>query len=580
MDSTLSIPVIKKPKFVAFAGNPNTGKSTLFNLLTGFRQHVGNYPGVTVEKRTGMLRAKGDLPPIKLVDLPGTYSLAPHADDETIVLEALLAQPDGGAAPDLILVVVDAAHLRRNLFLTSQILEIGKPVVVALNMIDAAEAMGCRLDAAALGRELGIPVAPVVATKGIGIEELTCVIVDSLSAAPSSHCADFPQCVCAELDGLTESLCANNDGCELRPSRAEALQTLLSPGGYHEQRLIKRCGKSLAEELADRRNRIIESGESLVEVEARVRYAWIDRVVQQVTTHHRPPRRSRSALVDRVATHRVFGLLLFLAMMTVCFQAIYTWAGPLIDGIDSALSALGGLVARTMPDGALQSLIVDGAIAGVGAVLVFLPQILILFLFIAILEDCGYMARAAFLMDRWMGFLGLNGKSFIPLLSSFACAIPGILSSRTIESRRDRLITILIAPLMSCSARLPLYILLIGAFIPATPPSRRDRHFTGRNLAGPLSGRCVGRRSGRSAAQTHDLEGQSAGVSHGATDVQMAVAQDGSLSRLRARPGVSRIRGNHHLRRDPRDLGAGILPAFVLDCRRTYRSARSGTHLI
>lgn len=469
MESTLSIPVVKKPGTVAFTGNPNTGKSTLFNLLTGFRQRVGNYPGVTVEKRTGMLKAGEDAPPIELVDLPGTYSLAPHAADEAVVLDVLLGQQKGVAAPDLIVVVVDAAHLHRNLFLTTQVLEIGKPVVVALNMMDTAEAHGISIDAEALARELGVPVVPVVATKGRGVDTLTRVILDSLSAPPSDRCADFPECVCAELDGLTESICASINDCPVPPSRAETLQTLLSPGGYHEQRLVKRCGKSLAEELVERRRRIIESGESLVEVEARVRYAWIDRVVGQVTTRSRHPRRSRSAIVDRLLTHRLLGLVVFLGMMTFCFQAIYSWAGPLMDAIDGSLTVLGGLIAAAMPAGALRSLVVDGVIAGVGAVLVFLPQILILFFFIALLEDCGYMARAAFLLDRWMGFLGLNGKSFIPLLTSFACAVPAIMSTRSIENRRDRFITILIAPLMSCSARLPVYMLLIGALIPATP---------------------------------------------------------------------------------------------------------------
>ncbi|GAF94889.1 unnamed protein product, partial [marine sediment metagenome] len=286
---------------------------------------------------------------------------------------------------------------------------------------------------------------------------------------PSARHPSFPDCVRAELDGLSGSVAATEGGSDCQTSRVELLQTLLDPGGYHERRLIKRCGPGLAEELARRRDRIAQAGESIVEVEGRVRYAWIERIVEQVVARVGPTRRPRSEVVDRLLTHPVFGLALFLAMMAVCFQAIYSWAGPLADAIDGAFSGLAGWFVEVIPVGALQSLVVNGVVAGVGAVLVFVPQILILFLFIAILEDCGYLARAAFLVDRWMSLVGLNGKSFIPLLSSFACAVPGIMGARTIEDRRSRFVTILIAPLMSCSARLPVYTLFIAAFIPAKP---------------------------------------------------------------------------------------------------------------
>jgi ferrous iron transport protein B len=251
--------------------------------------------------------------------------------------------------------------------------------------------------------------------------------------------------------------------------RVEAAQALLDPGGYHERRLVKGCGPALAAELADRRARIQAAGESMIEVEARVRYAWIEGAVERVVQQAEPGRPSPLDAADHLLTHRVWGLLILLVMAAGCFQAVYSGAGPLMNAIDSGLSALGNLLGAAMPAGAMRSLLVNGVVAGVGAVLIFLPQILILFLFIAILEDCGYMARAAFLLDRWMGVLGLNGKSFIPLLSSFACAVPGIMATRTIENRRDRFVTMLIAPLMSCSARLPVYVLLIGAFVPAKP---------------------------------------------------------------------------------------------------------------
>ena len=466
-----SIPLLTAPRVrsVALIGNPNTGKSTLFNALTGYRQRVGNYPGTTVERRAGFIRSEDKADPIEVIDLPGAYSLAARAADEAIVLDALLGRTGVDRRPDLIVSVVDAANLGRNLFLSTQLLELGVPLVVALNMMDLAEASGVRIDAAALAAELGVVVVPVVATKQIGIEALEQAILDSLDAPCSDHCPSFPDCVCAELDGLRNSLADGGAGEHHRASRIEAMQTLLDPGGYHESRLVKRCGRGLAEELAERRRRIASAGESVVEVEARVRYTWIDRVLHRVVTRVRPRPRSKSEAADRLFTHRVFGLAVFLLMMGICFQSVYAWAAPVMDAIDGFFGALGGFLADVIPAGAVQSLVVNGVAAGVGAVLTFLPQILILFLFLAILEDCGYMARAAFLMDRWMGLFGLNGKSFIPLLSSFACAVPGILSTRTIEDRRDRFVTILIAPLMSCSARLPVYVLLIGAFIPATP---------------------------------------------------------------------------------------------------------------
>lgn len=468
LEST-SLPVRTRPWTVALAGNPNTGKSTLFTALTGFRQQVGNYPGTTVEKRTARLADCYDETAIELIDLPGAYSLSSRAQDEAVVMDVLLGDLKRTPRPDAIVLVVDAANLSRNLFLTTQVLELGRPVVVALNMIDLADACGVKIDVAALARELGVPVVAVVATSRTGVDELRRAIVKSLRAPASSQCTDFPDCVCAEIDGLADSIAENGDGSADKPSRVEALQTLLDPGGYHERNLVRRCGRKLVRELADRRNRIHQAGESIAEVEARVRYAWIHRVVEEVQTHGRPPGRSATESVDRIVTQPVIGLLILVILLGICFQSVYTWAIPLMNGIDAAFSTLGHFVGNLLPAGAVQSLVKNGVIAGVGGVLIFIPQILVLFLFISILEDCGYMARAAFLLDRWMGLVGLNGRSFIPLLSSFACAVPGIMATRTIADRNDRFVTILIAPLMSCSARLPVYTLLIGAFIPATP---------------------------------------------------------------------------------------------------------------
>ncbi len=472
---------LKTHRVVALVGNPNTGKSTIFHAITGVRQHVANYPGVTVEKRSGWLQVKENALRIELIDLPGMYSLAVTSADEAVVLDLLAGHLVDTPEPDVIVVVLDAANLSRSLFLASQVLELGKPVVIALNMVDLASDAGLRINTQILARDLGCAVVPVVATQRKGIAELQDAILAAVDSPAAHHCPAFPQCVCAELDGLTHSVRnAQGNGAAGRAvptagsppttgGRMHLMQTLLDPGGFHEQRLIRHCGRRLAEELHERRERIRAGGESVVEVEARIRYAWIGRVLAEAVTRAAAPRPKRTEWADRALTHPVAGMFLFLLLMGICFQAIYAWAAPLMDAIETVVGSLGEAVAAIVPSGALQSLFVDGAIAGVGAVLVFLPQILILFLFIAILEDCGYMARAAVLMDRWMGLVGLNGRSFIPLLSSFACAVPGIMATRTIEGRRDRLVTILIAPLMSCSARLPVYVLLIGAFIPATP---------------------------------------------------------------------------------------------------------------
>lgn len=469
MGTTSSIDTVQRQAVVALVGNPNTGKTTLFNVLTGYRQRVGNYPGVTVEKKSGRLRLAENARSVEVIDLPGAYSLAANSEDEAVVLDVLLGQVSGAPIPDVFVVVLDATSLTRNLFLASQLAEIGKPMVCALNMVDLAEAAGLSIDCGRLAAELGVPVVPVVATKGTGIETLKSAIVASLDGKPAADCTAFPDCVRTELEGLDRNLNNGSSNGAAWVSRVELQQILLDPGGHHERRLVQRRGPAVQADLAQRRQRIHDAGESLAEVEAQVRYQRIGEICRKVVTRIHPERRSASELADRFLTHRVFGPVVLLVILALCFQAIYTWALPIMDAVDGAILALGGMVSTFLPEGAVQSMIVDGAIAGVGAVLVFLPQILILFLFLAILEDCGYMARAAFLLDRWMGYLGLSGKSLIPLVSSFACAVPGIMATRVIEDRRDRFVTILIAPLMSCSARLPVYLLLIAAFVPAVP---------------------------------------------------------------------------------------------------------------
>ena len=306
----LKLSVSRDRQLVALVGNPNAGKTTLFNALTGHRQRVGNYPGVTVEKKTGFLR--GNDAKLEVLDLPGAYTLAARSADDGLVLDVLLDQQAGTRSVDLVVAVVDATNLTRNLFLTSQILEIGRPVVVAVTMVDLAESSGIRVDEEALAHELGVPVVAVIAPKMKGIDRLGRTIVDALGRETSHRCPSFPSCVCEELDGLTQAVTGgDHEGLDHGTSRIELMQTLLDPGGYHEQRRVKRCGLGLASELAERRRRLADAGEPVVEVEARVRYAWLDRVVKRVVTRRGEPRPTKSEAVDRLLTNRVVGLLVF-----------------------------------------------------------------------------------------------------------------------------------------------------------------------------------------------------------------------------------------------------------------------------
>lgn len=448
---------------IALIGNPNTGKTTLFNALTGLSQQVGNYPGVTVERKQGRLRlAQGE---VELLDLPGTYSLSARAPDEMITVDVLLGKQAGTARVDLVLAIADGSNLRRNLYLISQLLELKLPLVVALNMSDLAQARDIHIDAAALAGELGVPVVPVCAHRRQGIPELKQVLQTALGTGRPAAPLTSPQFLPAlhEQAARLAALSAENGQPPL--SSLEAWYLLVEEEGHPEQRLIAARGPQLASQLA-RLRRDTGIPAPLSAQVAQARYQWIDgllaRCVLQPTRLHT----SRSDRLDRLLTHRLWGTLLF-ALITACgFQAIYRGAAPLMDWVDGFFGVLGQTLRQALPPGPLQSMLVDGVVAGVGGVLVFLPQIAILFLFIALLEDFGYMARAAFLMDRLLTFCGLSGKSFIPLVSSFACAVPGIMATRTIEDRRDRFTTILVAPLMSCSARLPVYTLFIAAFIP------------------------------------------------------------------------------------------------------------------
>jgi len=454
------------PTTIAVIGNPNVGKTTLFNALTGLSQVTGNYPGVTVERKVGTLRINGTT--AHLVDLPGTYSLAARSPDEMIVVDVLLSQQAGEDPIDAVLAVVDATNLDRNLYLVSQLKELGKPLVVALNMCDLADKRQIKIDTDVLSRELGAPVMRICANKRIGIDALNAALAAATHGAPTVHVngPEFPEALTREVDALEARLNHGDHGLGRHVQRLEVFRLLVDRGGYVEARLSQ-ADKDIAGSLDESRARA-GAGASLAAIEARSRYAWIRQIVAAGVRKPTTRVTTVSDKLDAVITHPLLGTFIFALIMTIVFQAIFSWAGPLMDLVDAAFGAIGESVSAMLPEGMLQSLVVDGIIAGVGNVIIFLPQIMVLMFFIAILEDCGYMARAAFLMDKLLSRCGLSGQSFIPMLSSFACAIPGVMATRTIGNRRDRITTILVAPLMSCSARLPVYTLMITAFIPDT----------------------------------------------------------------------------------------------------------------
>ncbi len=391
---------------VALLGNPNTGKSTLFSAIAGIPTRIGNYPGVTVEEKVGQFHHRGKT--IELIDLPGTYSLNAKSPDEQVAVDVLHGGMAAMDRPDCIVVVADATNLSRNLYLVSQALAVGQPVLVALTLCDVAESKGIHINREKLSRCLGCPVIRLVAPRREGIDQLADALIQS-----------------SEWSG------------QIIP-------------------------ESLSSHLAEP----ADSDRPAASADAIARYGWIDEIMKDVLSYSVQQSRSLGDRIDSVLTHRVLGTVVFALTMLSIFSSIFWLASPLMNLVSRCVEFAAGWAESVIPDGILQSLVVDGVIAGVGGVIIFLPQIAILFLFVAVLEGCGYLARAAFLMDRLLVGVGLSGKSFIPLLSSFACAIPGIMAARTIENRRDRLLTILVAPLMSCSARLPVYLLLCSAFVP------------------------------------------------------------------------------------------------------------------
>ncbi len=437
---------------VLIAGNPNCGKSTLFNALSGGSARVGTYPGVTVDRTTASVRLGSRQ--VELVDVPGMYSLTANSPEEQLAVDALVARET-----EAVVCVVDATTLQRGLYLALQLRESGVPVVVALNMMDAAERVGLSIDTDLLSEALGAPVVPVVATKRQGLDTLLKAVEGQLEQ-PSSVATPtmpYPAALESDLAELLPLIERWQPDSSPQQIRALALWSILSLG----EDSLHGVPDSLRSAVQKLRSNAMARGRNLdLEIIA-TRYAWLEDQVRRVSSSP-DPKPSASDRIDDVLTHPVSGLLVFAVVMFLIFEALFAWAEPAIAFIEDVTAALQGQVTAMLPDGVLRDLIVDGVIAGVGNVIVFAPQILMLFLFIGFLEDSGYLARVAFVIDRVMKGIGLHGKAFVPLLSGFACAIPAVMATRTIERRRDRLVTMLALPLMSCSARLPVYILVVG----------------------------------------------------------------------------------------------------------------------
>jgi len=437
---------------IALIGNPNSGKSTLFNRLTGLRQTTGNFPGVTVEKHQGTVELAHSA--FNLIDLPGIYSLDGTSTDERIAVDVTLGRIPGTERPSGLLVVIDATHIYQGLYLLEQLLELQLPTMIALTMIDAAKANGISIDTDALQSALGgIPVFPVSSISGHGLDDLKEGLERVTEIASPAIPASWPE-FSETAQQLTQQL-----GEEWQ--RIDVIQALLQTHPDYAGKLSRQLG---SDTVANLRNSLF-GDEPPAAVEARQRYRWVKGVIADVQVQA-PLYSKIGARLIRWTNRPWPATLLFFAVLLLVFQAVFTWATPMMDVIDSAGSALGRMIVAKLGENAISSFLADGVIAGVGSVIIFLPQILILFLFIIILEDTGYLARTSFLMDRVMRTVGLSGQSVIPMLSSFACAVPAIMATRVIPDRRDRIATILAAPFMTCSARLPIYALLIAAFVP------------------------------------------------------------------------------------------------------------------
>jgi ferrous iron transport protein B len=439
-------------KLVAIAGNPNTGKTTLFNVLTGSRARVGNYPGVTVDRRMGeaTLSAAGE---VGVLDIPGTYSLVARTAEEQIAIDAMLGL-DGQPRPDAVVICIDSAQAVRGLYLVLQAMEFGLPVVVAMTMMD--EAGKAAPDHAELSKRLGCEVIPMVASQGRGVPELRAALDRRLASAKLAPCWRWQP-----SEWLRERLTAASAALpEAWPAMdAMALWALMSLDEGDELRGIPPALREAARLSPEEHKRV--DGEAIS-----ARYAWLDREVGPLVLH--APDRARTEKVDRILIHPMFGFLIFLVLMLGLFEALFVGADPMIRGIDGGFAALNGWLKHVLPESIFTHFLTDGLLGGFGAVLAFLPQILLLFAFLGMLEDTGYLARVAYLMDRPMRAMNMHGRAFIPLLSGFACAVPAIMATRTMERRRDRLLAMMVIPLVTCSARLPVYTLIVVSLFPAS----------------------------------------------------------------------------------------------------------------
>ncbi len=437
---------------VALVGNPNTGKSTLFNVLTGLNQKVGNFPGVTVDKKTGFCTL-ADGRRAEIIDLPGTYSLYPKSKDESIVF-SVLADRANAYNPDLVIIILDASNLKRNLLLYTQVADLKVPVIVALNMMDMAKKSGLEINVDLLSKKLGVPVVPISARKAEGIEVLKEAIGFANPVALQEDTIDIAQLAPALIHSIREEISVDNDYYALQLAHQHEYMQFLSP--RQNERI-----ESLEQEHS------FHSQKSQA-TETIARYNFINDVLFDVVTRqeHFAAEESYSNKIDRFLTHKIFGFVIFFAILMFIFQAIFTWSAYPMMLIENLFTWLSTTLHQILPAGPLTSLLLDGVVAGLSGVLVFIPQIAILFAFISILEDTGYMSRVTFMMDRIMRKVGLNGKSVVPLIGGFACAVPSIMSTRTIENWKDRMITIMVTPLITCSARLPVYTLLIALVVP------------------------------------------------------------------------------------------------------------------
>jgi len=464
---------MKKP-LIALIGNPNSGKTAIFNLLTGLSQKVSNYPGITIDKKNGSVSHHKTQ--FDLLDLPGTYSITPETIDEQIVSEQILAwihNPE--LRPNAIVSVIDASNLSRNLFLTSQIAELGIPIIIALNMMDRVKAKNEDINMDALKKLFNaVAVVPMSAVKKMGVSALKDEICNSIDSDASNdrNVLNIPSEIESIISPITTFL-DSHFKITTQILRAIALRLVTRDSaslGYRNLELLSNLEYiELKDIVSTCRDNLNEKGHSSNSIESILRYSWLDsQLTEKLITNKIDVKvKSKSETADEIITHPIFGPLIFLGILYFIFQSIFTWASAPMDFIDSTFAQLGSWLVNVLPSGLLRDLLVEGIVAGVGAILIFLPQIIILILFLCLLEDSGYMARVAFMMDNFMSRVGLHGRSVLPLMSGYACAIPGIMAARTIDSWRERLITILVLPLLSCSARLPVYTLLISAFIPS-----------------------------------------------------------------------------------------------------------------